>query len=408
MPNRTYESNLQEKIVEYVVNILILAINYMSENKIPAGLAGVPVTTSSISSIDGEKGILKYRGFTIEELTEKSSFTETAYLLIYGKLPNQEENDLFTNDINLHRRLKYKMIDMIKCLPDNGHPMDATQALIAVLGMFYPFESKEFTKPEVQRLAITRLISKMPSIVAAYHRMRYGDLALQPKDDLDYSSNFLYMLSEIEPDPEQASIMEKALILHMEHTMNASTFSARVTGSTLADPFTVISSAVGTLTGPLHGGANEQVLVMLQEIGSVKNTEKAIDTKLKNKDKIMGFGHRVYKVKDPRAKILQKLAEQLFLKYGSNPLYDIAVKVEEVMEKRVGEKGIYPNVDFYSALVYDKLRVQSDLFTPIFAMARVVGWLAHWVEQMQDNRIYRPKAIYVGPTNNEYLPVDKR
>ena len=190
--------------------------------------------------------------------------------------------------------------------------------------------------------------------------------------------------------------------------MNASTFRARVTASTLADPFTVISSAVGTLTGPLHGGANEQVLHMLREIGSVKNVENYIETRLKNKDKIMGFGHRVYKVKDPRATILQKMAEQLFRRYGSNPLYDIALKVEETMQKKVGDKGIYPNVDFYSALVYDKLGIQTDLFTPIFAMARVVGWLAHWVEQVTDNRIYRPKAIYVGETDPKYIPIDQR
>ncbi len=378
------------------------------EEQIIPGLAGVPVAKSKISSIDGDKGILKYRGFTIEELAEKSNFAETAYLLLYGKLPTADEFQAFSDDITLHRRLKYKIIDLIKTLPDNGHPMDATQAIVAVMGMFYPFETNDFTRPEVQRIAVTRLIAKMPTIVAAYHRMRYGDLALLPRDDLEYSANFLFMLSENEPQADQARIMEIALILHMEHTMNASTFSARVTGSTLADPFTVISSAVGTLTGPLHGGANEQVLFMLQEIGSVDKVEAYIDKKLKNKDKIMGFGHRVYRTKDPRAKILQRLAEELFRKYGSNPLYDVALKVEEIMAERVGAKGIYPNVDFYSALVYDKLNIQSDLFTPIFAMARVVGWLAHWIEQVGDNRIYRPKAIYVGETDPKFTPIDQR
>ena len=372
------------------------------------GLAGVPVAKSKISSIDGEKGILRYRGFAIEELSEKSNFAETCFLLIYGQLPNRNELEEFSADISLHRRLKYKIIDLIKNLPENGHPMDATQALVAVLGMFYPFETKDFTRTEVQRIAITRLIAKMPTIVAAFHRMRYGDLALSPRDDLSTAANFLYMLTEVEPEPDKARIMEIALILHMEHTMNASTFSARVTASTLADPFTVISSAVGTLTGPLHGGANEQVLSMLQEIGDIKNVENVIDKKLKNKEKIMGFGHRVYKVKDPRASILQKLAEELFLKYGSNPLYDIALKVEEIMADRVGTKGIYPNVDFYSALVYDKLGIQADLYTPIFAMARVVGWLAHWVEQVSDNRIYRPKAIYIGEVDPKYMPLDQR
>ncbi len=380
----------------------------MLEPNFQPGLAGVPVAISNISNIDGENGILTYRGYSVKNLCEHSNFAETAYLLIYGSLPKQEEYDAFVYDLRHHRRLKYKIIDLIKNLPENGHPMDATQAIIAVLGMYYPFESKDFTNPEIQRIAITRLIAKMPTLVAAYDRMRYGDLAIQPKDELQQSANFLYMLNESRAPEDKASVLDQALILHMEHTMNASTFSARVTGSTLCDPFTVISSAVGTLTGPLHGGANERVLSMLEEIGNKKNVEKYLSAKLAKKDRIMGFGHREYRVKDPRAIILQKLAERLFDKYGSNPLYDIALKVEKIMEKLVGEKGVYPNVDFYSGLVYNKLGIRTDIFTPIFAIARVVGWLAHWVEQVSDNKIYRPTAIYRGVEPQEYTPIDQR
>ena len=380
----------------------------MLDSDFQPGLAGVPAAISKISDIDGDKGILTYRGYSIESLCKHSNFAETAYLLIYGHLPKKDEYDAFVYDLRHHRRLKYKIIDVIKHLPENGHPMDATQAIIAVLGMFYPFHSKNFVDPAIQRIAITRLIAKMPTLVAAYDRMRYGDLAIQPKDELQQSANFLYMLNESTVSADKVAVFDQALILHMEHTMNASTFSARVTGSTLCDPFTVISSAVGTLTGPLHGGANERVLSMLKEIGNKKNVEKYLNDKLAKKEKIMGFGHREYRVKDPRATILQKLAESLFEKYGSNPLYDIALEVEKTMEKLVGERGIYPNVDFYSGLVYNKLEIRTDIFTPIFAMARVVGWLAHWVEQISDNKIYRPTAIYRGAKLQEYMSIDQR
>ena len=380
----------------------------MAQIRLQPGLQGVPVAVSKISDIDGENGLLEYRGYKIEDLAENSNFAETAYLLIFGKLPTQKEYDQFIYDLRHHRRLKYKIIDLIKNLPENGHPMDATQAITAVLGMYYPFETKDFTDPKVQYIAITRLIAKMPTVVAAFDRMRFGDTAVQPRDELGHASNFLYMLSENIPSEDKTKIFESALILHMEHTMNASTFSARVTGSTLCDPFTVISSAIGTLTGPLHGGANERVLVMLEEARNVSDIESYLLAKLKNKERIMGFGHREYKVKDPRAKFLQKLVKKLFEKYGSNPLYDVALRVETIMEKLVGEKGVYPNVDYYSGLVYHKLNIRKDIFTPIFAMARVVGWLAHWTEQVQNNRIYRPVALYEGETNNTYIKIDQR
>src|SRR5690606_34919131 len=355
------------------------------------GLAGVPAAESKICDIDGQRGILFYRGYPIEELAEKSTYEETSYLLLFGELPTKEQLDSFTHDLVHHRRLKYKIIDLMKTLPETGHPMDALMAAVGALGMFYPHIN--IMNADERYGATVRLIAKLPTIVAAWARMRRGDRDVLPNDKLGHAANFLYMLNEQEPDPVHARIFDQCLILHAEHQMNASTFSARVTGSSLADSYAVVASAVGTLSGPLHGGANEDVLDMLAEIGSVENVIPWLDKAMAAKRKIPGFGHREYKVKDPRAKILQKLAEQLFARYGSTPLYDIAVKLEEEMARRVGDKGVYPNVDFYSGLVYQKLGIPSDLFTPIFAIARVSGWLAHWLEQLENNRIFRPSQV---------------
>ncbi|MFO7155903.1 MAG: citrate synthase [Pseudomonadota bacterium] len=370
------------------------------------GLAGVPAAESKICDIDGQRGILFYRGYPIEELAEKSTYEETSYLLLFGELPTKEQLDSFTHDLVHHRRLKYKIIDLMKTLPETGHPMDALAAAVGALGMFYPHIN--VMDPQERYGACVRLVAKLPTIVAAYHRMRRGDRDVLPNDNLGHAANFLYMLNEKEPDPFHAKILDTCLVLHAEHSMNASTFSARVTGSALADSYAVVASAVGTLSGPLHGGANEAVLEMLEEIGSVENVVPWLDKAMAAKRKIPGFGHREYKVKDPRAKILQKLAEQLFARYGSTPLYDIAVKLEEEMARRVGDKGVYPNVDFYSGLVYQKLGIPSDLFTPIFAIARVSGWLAHWLEQLENNRIFRPSQVYVGPAPRSYVPIDRR
>jgi citrate synthase len=231
---------------------------------------------------------------------------------------------------------------------------------------------------------------------------------VQPRDDLGYAANFLYMLKEREPDPLAAHIFDVCLTLHAEHTINASTFSAMVTASTLTDPYAVVASAVGTLAGPLHGGAAEEVILMLEEIGSVDNVEAFVEHCLETKQKIMGFGHRVYKVKDPRATILQTLAEQLFDKFGQDEYYDIAVALEKVVSEKLSYKGIYPNVDFYSGLVYRKMGIPSDLFTPVFAISRTVGWLAHWKEQLAENRIFRPSQIYTGLHDAPYIPIEKR
>jgi len=370
------------------------------------GLAGIPAAKSKISYLDGQKGILEYRGFRIEVLAEKSHFIETAYLLLFGHLPNAFELDRFTTDLRSHRRIKYRITDLMKCLPDHGHPMDALQAAVAALGMFYP--AKNVQDPEVQYHSAVRLVAKLPTIVAAHARMRHGDEPIPPRLDLNHGANFLYMLTGKEPDPMLAEVLDIALILHSEHTMNASTFSGLVAASTLADAYTVVSSAIGTLSGPLHGGASEQVVEMFREIGSVANVRPYIERKLAAKQKIMGLGHREYKVKDPRAIILQKLVQKIFDHSGKSPLYEIALETERVGTERLASKGIHPNVDFYSGIVYEKMGIDRDLFTPVFALARVVGWLAHWIEQLKDNHIFRPTEIYEGERDQAYLPLDQR
>ncbi len=378
----------------------------MSVCEYRAGLEGVPATQSSISFVDGQKGILEYRGIPIHELAEKSTFLETAYLLIWQKLPTQAELEEFEHEICYHRRLKYRIRDMMKCFPESGHPMDALQACAAALGLFY--SRRALDDPTYIRAAVVRLLAKIPTMVAAFQLMRKGNDPVQPRDDLGYAANFLYMLNEREPDPLAAKIFEVSLILHAEHTINASTFSAMVTASTLTDPYAVIASAVGTLAGPLHGGASEEVVEMLETIGSVENVRPYLEDRLERKAKIMGFGHRVYKVKDPRATILQQLAQQLFVKFGQDKYYDIAVEMERVVAEKLGDRGIYPNVDFYSGLVYRKLGIPTDLFTPVFAISRAAGWLAHWREQLGENRIFRPTQIYTGTHAAPYLPIGDR
>jgi citrate synthase len=295
---------------------------------------------------------------------------------------------------------------MMKCFPESGHPMDVLQASAAALGLFY--SRRNLDNPVYIRAAVVRLLAKIPTMVAAFQHIRKGNDPVQPRDDLSYAANFLYMLSERTPDPLAAHVLDVCLTLHAEHTINASTFSAMVTASTLTDPYAVVASAVGTLAGPLHGGANEEVIEMLESIGSVENVIPYVERQIEKKSKIMGFGHRVYKVKDPRATILQGLVEQLFEKFGRDDYYDIALAMEKAVDERLGHKGIYPNVDFYSGLVYRKLDIPLDLYTPIFAIARVAGWLAHWKEQLEENRIFRPTQIYTGDHGVAYTPMDNR
>ena len=269
------------------------------EMEVVPGLAGIPAAESAISFVDGTNGVLEYRGININELAGKSTFLETSYLLIFGRLPNSAELAKFTEDIKFHTRLKLKILRMMEYLPENGHPMDYLQAVTSAMGMYYP--ARDTLDEETRYWSIVRLIAKMPTIVAACFRLRHGDAPINPNNDLSFSANFYYMLFEKEPDELMEQLIDVILILHADHSMNASTFSARVVGSTLADPYTVVSSAIGTLSGPLHGGANEKVIELLNEIGDKSKARAVIEGMIDNKEKIMGVGHRVYKTKDPRA-----------------------------------------------------------------------------------------------------------
>ena len=370
------------------------------------GLEGVPATQSSICDIDGLQGRLSYRGYSLDDLAVHSSFLETTYLLIWGELPTPQQFRDFEHEVQMHRRVSFRVRDMMKCFPANGHPMDALQSSAASLGLFY--SRRAIDDPQYIYDAVVRLIAKIPTMVAAFQLIRKGQDPIQPRDDLAYSANFLYMLTEQEPDPLASRIFDRCLILHAEHSLNASTFSARVTASTLTDPYAVVASAVGTLAGPLHGGANEDVLAMLEEIGTPEQADSYLESAVASKRKVMGFGHREYKVKDPRAVILQSLAEELFARFGHDELYDVAHALETAAAIRLGPKGIYPNVDFYSGLVYRKLGIPRDLFTPVFAISRVAGWLAHWREQLGANRIFRPSQIYTGTSMRHWVPADER
>ena len=373
--------------------------------KLVPGLADIPVAESAISFIDGKRARLEYRGVAVETLARESTFEETSWLLLKGDLPSQRDLARFDAELRNHRRIKFKIVDLLKCLPEGGHPMGALQAGVAALGMFYP--ARDVTDARSNWDSVVRLIAKIPTIVAAFHRLRRGDEALPPRDDLSHAANFFWMLTEQEPSPAVARVLDACLILHAEHSMNASTFSARVTGSTLADPYTVVSSAIGTLTGPLHGGANEEVLDMLEEIGDL-SPARWLENAVAAKRKIMGFGHRVYKVKDPRATVLQEMAEHVFAESGKPPKYELAVDLERAAAVQLGPKGIYPNVDFYSGIVYQSVGIPRDLFTPLFAIARVAGWLSHWLEQLKNNRIYRPEQVFVGNHDVPYTPLEQR
>lgn len=376
----------------------------MDKEVIP-GLEGVPIAESAISRVDGAAGKLEYRGISVEQLADLGSFEETSWLLLYGELPTSDELAAFTREMAGYRRLKYRVIDLIKCLPETGHPMDALQAAVAAIGMFYP--TPRDLDDSAKKSACMRLIAKLPSVVAAFERIRRGDEHILPRTDLGHAANFLYMLTGEEPDVEHTHVLDVCLILHADHTMNASTFAGRVVGSTLADPYCVVSSALGALSGPLHGGANETAMALFREIGSPENARPVIEKMIAEKAKIPGFGHRVYRTIDPRAKVLKTFAKSLAEKSG-NPECAIANEVEKVMAEHYGEKGIWPNVDLYSGIVYHELGISTECFTPIFAISRVSGWLAHWLEQRIGNRIFRPTQKYVGKSDRSYTPMIQR
>ena len=370
------------------------------------GLEGVIAAITSISCIDGEEGILIYRGIPIQVMAKNSTFEETAYFLLFGKLPTRTELDYFIGDLKEHRALSEHEIGCILSFPKDAHPMDALRTAVSIMGLNDPMKGAESRDINL-RIGI-KIIAKIPSIIAAFDRMRKGKEIIQPDSNLSHAENFLYMLRGEKPDTEDARILDIALILHADHGMNASTFGSMVTASTLSDMYSAIVTGIGTLKGPLHGGANERVLKMINEIGSEDKAEEYVLNALAEHRKIMGFGHRVYKAYDPRAKILKGYAERLSEKNGDMKFINIGKKIEEVMIREVGKKGIFPNVDFYSGIVYHFLGIPTDLFTPIFAMSRVAGWVAHIVEYLQANRIFRPRAIYNGPVDVEYTPMEER
>jgi len=379
------------------------------------GLAGVPATKSNISDIDGAQGLLTYRGYPIEELASSSSFEETTLLLLDGELPNAAELSEFSAQLCANRPVKFHIREMMRQMPGTGHPMDMLQTAVASLGMFYP-GNECLTNAEVGEdlnyvhNMTVKIIARMGTLVAMWEHIRNGYDPIPPRSDLSYAENFLYMFTGREPDPLLARILDVCLILHAEHTINASTFSVLVSGSTLASPYSVITSAIATLSGPLHGGANQKVVEMLHEIGTPDRAEEYVTRRLANKEVIWGMGHREYKTKDPRANILQRLTEELMEARGGdvNPMFEVAKAVERISEERLGPKGVYANVDFYSGILYTEMGIPSDQFTALFAMARSAGWLAHWREQLVDNRIFRPTQVYTGRERRNYAPIEQR
>lgn len=365
------------------------------------GLEGIVAASSSISSI--VDGVLTYRGINIDELAEKASFEEVAYLLWHGKLPTKAELDGLIAQLGEYAAVPAEVIDGIRLYPKGSNSMAALRTAVSALALHDP-ESDDMSREANFRKAV-KLQAQLPTIVAAFARIREGKEPVAPKKSVGVAHNFLYMLTGEEPAAVAVDAMNKALVLHADHELNASTFAARVTVATLSDIYSGVTSAIGALKGPLHGGANEAVMVMLDEIGSPDKVEAYIQGKLKNKEKIMGFGHRVYRNGDPRAKHLQAMSRQLGELKGNMTLYNMSVQIEELV---TGQKGLKPNVDFYSASCYTMLGIPRDLFTPIFAVSRVSGWTAHILEQYSDNRLIRPRAEYVGPVEQHYVPISER
>ncbi|MDP1681324.1 MAG: citrate synthase [Burkholderiales bacterium] len=384
-------------------------------NEYVPGLEGVPATKSNISFIDGEKGILSYRGYPIEMLAERSTFEETALLLLDGDLPTRAKLKAFDQDMRANRQVKFRIRELMRQLPPAGHPMDMLQSMMACLGMDHS-GAECLTGGDhcndvnfVHNTSVT-IIAHMATMVTMWEHIRNGYDPIEPRTDLTHAENFLWMLTGKEPDRYIARIMDICLILHAEHTINASTFAVLVAGSTLASPYSVIASGIATLSGPLHGGANQAVVHMLEEIGTPEKAAAYIDAQLKAKKKIWGFGHREYNVKDPRAVILEHLMRK-FADYKEGkvgPLFEIAQAVEKAATDRLGAKGIYPNVDFYSGVLYREMGIAPDQFPSLFAMSRVAGWLAHWKEQLGQNRIFRPTQVYTGEVDREYVPLERR
>ncbi|WEK53237.1 MAG: citrate synthase [Candidatus Cohnella colombiensis] len=365
------------------------------------GLEGIVAAASSISSIID--GVLTYRGINIDELAQQASFEEVAYLLWHGSLPTEKQLDELLKQLGDHAAVPAEVIATLRLYPHDSNSMAALRSAVSTLGIFDQ-DANEMNR-EANILKAIKLQAQLPTIVAAYARIREGKEPIAPKHGVSIAHNFLYMLTGEEPDQIAVEAMNKALVLHADHELNASTFAARVTVATLSDIYSGVTSAIGALKGPLHGGANEAVMVMLDDIGTLDNVEPYIQNKLNNKEKVMGFGHRVYKNGDPRAKHLMQMSLQLGELNGDTRLYEMSVQIESLV---TGQKGLKPNVDFYSASCYTMLGIPRDLFTPIFAISRVSGWTAHILEQFEDNRLIRPRAEYVGPVGVHYVPIAQR
>jgi citrate synthase len=371
--------------------------------QIAKGLAGIIVDESRNSFVDGEKGLLVYRGYDIHDLARYSTFEETVYLLWYGRLPDRQELNDFSRHLAEHRPLPDKLLECMGHWPKDALPMDVLRTAVSILGAFA--RQSEAPSQEEQVETAMQLTAAFASIVATWERMRNGKGYVEPDMDLGHAANFLWMMRGEKPNETASRVMDMALVLHADHGFNASTFSARVTASTLSDIYSAVVAALGTLKGPLHGGANMRVMRMLMEIGTPDKAEAYILERLARRERIMGFGHRVYKTMDPRAEELRRVSEELGRAANDPRWYEISRAIEEVMMR---EKGLNPNVDFYSASTYFVLGIPIDLYTPIFAMSRISGWLAHIMEQLADNKLIRPRAQYVGQMGLEYVPIEKR
>jgi citrate synthase len=367
------------------------------------GLEGVVVARSRLCSIDGQNGVLIYGGYDVGDLAEHSTYEEVCFLILRGHLPTAPELDAFTTALVEARELSPETASVVDMLADHAEPMEMLRT--AVSSDSFDDPDKNSNSEAANFAKATRLIAKMPTMVARYDRRRRGLDPIAPDADLPHAANFLYMLSGDRPSDAAAKTFDVALILHADHEMNASTFTARVIASTLSDMHSAITGAIGALKGPLHGGANEQVMKLLESVGGDEHVDEEIRARLDRRERIMGFGHRVYKTFDPRAVILKRFSKGLSEQSDEPQWFNMSEHIERVV---LEQKGLYPNVDFYSASTYHYLGIETGLFTPIFAMSRAVGWAAHVMEQHADNRLIRPSSEYIGPPVRPYEPIGQR
>ena len=373
---------------------------------IAKGLEGIVANSTSLSDVRGKEGILIYAGYDINELAGKASYEEIVYLLWHGVLPTRQQLDELKSQLSGERELPKGVVDFIKSAPGNSNPMDVMRTAVSMLGLYDSGLNEEGRREDADHRRAVSITAKIGVIAAYFHRARQGLALPQVRTDLGEAAHFLYLLNGVEPSKEAERTLDVAYVLHADHGMNASTFSARVTIATLSDIYSAITSAIGTLKGPLHGGANEGVIQMLLEIGSEAKVDAWVDEQLAQKKKIMGIGHRVYKVLDPRAPHLRAMAVKLCEELGEPKWIHMSERIAEIMKEK---KGLNANVDFYSATVYYSLDIPTDMFTPIFAIARTSGWTAHVLEQLADNRLYRPLSEYVGPAvGKKFVPIEER